>query len=144
MAYSTQSDVQTAVGGSDRLLQLSDVTGAGAVDSAYVQRAIDEADGWINTHAQKLYDVPIAPVPSPIRDISANEAGFILKSRRDMATEIDVKRHDERKALLEEFRDGKNTLGVSPRPTKSPLVVDRQTDRPSDKAVSREATKGYW
>ena len=144
MAYCTQSDVQIAAGGPDRLLQLADPSGSGVIDAAYVTRAIEQAAGWIDGFAQKLYDVPVNPVPPALRDVNADEAVFLLKSRRDMVNELDVKLHDARKELLEQFRDGHNTLGVTVRPTKSALVVDRQTERPSDKAVSREATKGYW
>lgn len=145
--YSSVQDVELAAGGEDRLLALSDWANDGRLGSdaeAAVEDAIGEADAWIDSYVSKRYDVPLETVPNLIRDISRNEAVFILRSRRSMATDVDMAMHAERERKLKAIEAGETTLGVLPQPTKSSLVVDNQSDRPCTKAVSRENTKGFW
>lgn len=145
MAYCTQSDVEMAAGGAERLLALSDWENLGAIGAANVTSAIAKADAWINTFVHKRYAVDIpAPVPPAIVDLSASEAVFRLKRMRGMVDEDDLAERDERRKLLDDFATGRNTLGVSPMPLKSELVVDNQSARPTDKQVSRLNTKGFW
>jgi phage gp36-like protein len=145
MAYCTQEDVQMAAGGSDRLRALSDFESTGAIDPAVVADAIAEADAAIDEYLHKRHTVVLLPpVPAGIRRVSAAEAVFIMKERRGMVTETDLVLHDQRAKRLDDIAKGVRTVGTSPLPEKSELIVDKVTPRPSDKAVSRETTKGFW
>lgn len=144
MAYSTQADVQTVAGGSARLRELSDFENAGAIDSDVVEQAITHADAWINTFVQMRFEVPLATTPAAVNALSANEAVYLLKKWRGMSTAEDDDDHTKRELLLTAFANGANVLGISPLPVKSEVVVDAQSDRPSDKAVRRCSLKGFW
>lgn len=144
MAYCTIADVQQAAGGAKRLRELSDFEGRNALDAAIVERAIAKADAVINTYVHRRYGVDLeAPVPHAVTAISAEEAVFSMKADRGMVTEVDMSLHQERLRRLEEFGNGKSTLGVTPMPTKSELVVDRASGPQSDRAIQREKFEGF-
>ncbi len=145
MAYCAESDVQMAAGGSTRLRQLSDWENEGDVDSDVVASMISSADAWINEYLQKRHEVALEePIPDGIRDVSAEHAVFLMKERRDMVTEKDMQMFEHRMKRLDDIAKGVRTVGVNPLPAKSQLVVDNQSDRPTDKEVSRSTTKGFW
>lgn len=143
MAYCTQDDVEVAAGGEERLRQLADNDRNGVADSDTVSRAIAAAGAWMDGIIEKRIAVPIATVPQRIKDIAADEAVYIMKRWRDMATEDDREDHAERKVDLEHIAKGMATTGLDPAPPKSSLVVDKYSARSSDRAVSREKLKGY-
>ena len=144
MAYSTQTDVQIAAGGADRLTQLADPNSIGAVDSATVDAAIARADGWIDMHINERYAVPLVTVPEAIRRISSEEAVFRLQQDRQMVDEVAMRLHDERQALLEAIADGRKKLGIEPPPPKSSAVAATVLD-PDDlgDGRSRNDWKGF-
>jgi len=134
-----------AAGGSQRLLELSDWENDVAINASVVADAIAEADAAIDEYLHKRHRVVLTdPAPEGVRRISAAEAVFVMKSRRGMVTEADMVLHEERGKRLDDIAKGVRTVGVSPLPEKSELVVDRSTSRPTDKQVSRLNTRGYW
>ena len=145
MPYCTLADVQMAAGGSDRLRQLSDFEATGAIDPVVVADAIAEADAAIDEYLHKRHRVVLQdPVPDGVQRISASEAVFVMKERRGMVTETDMELHVERGKRLDDIAKGVRTVGVSPLPEKSELIVDRSSARPTDKQVSRLNTRGFW
>lgn len=145
MAYSTIADVQIAAGGERSLRELSDVDNSNAVDTAAVESAIVEADAEIDSYMHARVAVPmVPPIPPVIRVISAALAVFILKSRRRaLITDVDMTLRASRLEQLAGLASGKITLGVYPEPAKSELLRYESTDRPSDKAISRDSLKGF-
>src|SRR3990172_3660157 len=82
MAYCTIAQVQTAVGGPARLLQLSDLAGNSEQDAsadAVVTAAIAEADGEIDMAIGHRFAVPLPVVPAAIAAKSAAWAARILR-----------------------------------------------------------------
>lgn len=77
MAYSTESDILERIEEAT-LVQLTDRSGNGEVDSAVVSSAIEDADALINSLISPLYQVPLASVPRVIREHSANIAIYRL------------------------------------------------------------------
>lgn len=145
MGYSTIADVQQAAGGSKRLRDLSDFESRGAADHAIIEAAIAKADAVINTAVHKRFGVDLSPpIPPAIVALSAEEAVFSMKVDRGMATELDVAMHKERLERIEDFACGESTLGVSPIPGKSEMVVDKSIARSTEKAVARDSMKGFW
>jgi len=145
MPYCTLADVQMAAGGSARLRELSDWEATGAIDPVIVADAIAEADAAIDEYLHKRHRVVLQdPVPEGVRRVSAAEAAFVMRARRGMLTEADMALHEERMKRLDEIAKGVRTVGVSPLPEKSELIVDNASPRPFDKAVSREKLKGFW
>jgi phage gp36-like protein len=144
MAYSTIADVKIAAGGERALRELSDVDSSNAVNNAAVESAIVEADALIDSYLLARYAVPLSTTPPVINHLSRAIAVWVLKGRRrNLLTEQDSELHAAHLVQLEALATGKATLGVYPEPTKSELLRYEASDRPNDKAISREALKGF-
>lgn len=144
MPYSDQAAVQRAVGGADRLIALTDQSGAGVVDATILAAAIASADDWINSFAQRRHAVPFSPVPARIAELSAREAGYILMCDRGMVAEWAQAQHDERERWMENLAKGLVSPGTDPIPPKSTAVVPQTLPRSTTEAVSRDAMRGFW
>lgn len=144
MAYSTQTDVQHAAGGAERLLQLSDWDRDGLSDAAAIAQKIAEADAWINSYVGQKRSVPVASPPDILRLCSAREAVFLMKVDRGMATDDDRVGHSERERWLEGVAAGKISLGVEPAPAPSSANGAEYGERESvDGADTREDYEGF-
>lgn len=146
MAYSTQSDVQTAIGGSVRLREFSDLENTGSIDAAVVARAIAEADGIINSYIGHRFAVPLAVVPATVSTLSARWASRILRMNRYQG-QIDPSAVDQEKLdhkWLEGVAEGLYSLGVEPTPPKASIVIDKAAPRAGTALVSRQRTRGMW
>lgn len=149
MAYCAQGDVELAAGGAAKLVELADLDGDGALDTAAVERAIADADALINAYAQRRNVVPYSPVPDTIRRFSAREAVYQLKVARSCVTELDQAQHEELVKWLELLAKGYVTVGVEPEPAASSAHVAEESDRETEVAsdpgkVSRESLRGFW
>ena len=144
MPYSTQADVQTAVGGAKRLTALVDWDGDAAVDSPEVTKAISAADAFINSFSGRRYTVPLSPVPTRCAQLSADLAAWYLKKWRGVLDATDMSWHEGEVKWLGMLAEGKVTWDSDPEPTKASRVRDGVQDRPATKEVSRAATKGFW
>jgi len=144
MAYTTLALVQDEVGGSDKLLQLTDVDGVGVVNTAKVDAAIAEADGEINAALGKRYGVPLPTWAQPsVQMLSTRWAARVLRRRAPLPDDIDQQKADRQ--WLNDVRDGKNSLGVTPSPPGHPdYQTDKAGQRSNLKDVSRNKLKGMW
>lgn len=146
MAYSTQDQVQTAVGGPDKLAQLSDLsnTGSPAIVPAVVSAAIAEADGEINSMIGHRYAVPLTTVPDLIAAKSAAWAARILRRNKyngqPLPDDIDRERMD--RDWLKLVANGTASLGIEPTPGAASIVTDKATTRDSTKLMSRDRLRG--
>src|SRR5690349_1322724 len=125
MAYSVQADVEIAVGGAARLVQLADYDGNGASDAGVVDAAIAEADALINSYASKRFAVPFAVAPSTIVRLSARMAARILRRNRQMVLASDVDEEKRDREWLEALAKGDVLPGVEPLPAKGSIVTDK-------------------
>jgi phage gp36-like protein len=111
---------------------------------AAVEASIAAADAWIDSHAQHRHRVPFDPVPQTIRDLSAAEAVYRLKTRRrNMVSDRDHAEHEERLVWLRDLAKGLVSPGTDPRPRRSTSVVPAVLERPETEDISREALKGF-
>ena len=113
MAYCTKSDILDQLDESI-LIQLTDDEGTGEVNDNRVDKAISAADAKVDAYCQKLYAIPLSPVPDSIRDISVDIAIYKLYSRRD-DTMPETRRDNYKNAIrfLEKVSEGKVELGAS-------------------------------
>jgi phage gp36-like protein len=101
MAYCTQTDIQHAAGGSDRLVELADYDGDGSVDAAVITSVQAEVDGWIDSYFALRYSVPVDSPTSTVVQLAAAECVYRLKGRRQgLLGDDDRREHDERKEWL--------------------------------------------
>ncbi len=144
MAYSSQADIQGAIGSAD-LIACADVDGDGVADATIVAAAIEEADRLIDSYAHKRHAVPFATTPATIAALSARMAVRILRRNRRMVLVQDVEDEKADRKWLEELAKGLVSVGVEPAPQATELSVDKYAERDtSTKAVSRARLKGFW
>jgi phage gp36-like protein len=148
MAYATRADLENAAGGSDRLADLTDLdgTGSGDVNQAVLDDAIADADALIDSYIGRNQRVPLSdPVPRSVARVSADEALFILRQRKQMVGDVERERHADNLHWLEQAAKGFVVLGVDAGLPKSsvvrPAVVETQDD---DREDTRKKLEGLW
>jgi phage gp36-like protein len=150
MAYSTQADLQTAVGGLENLVQLADLENAypgdgGAGISAAVADAIADADGIIDSYVGHRYAVPLSAPSRTIKTVSTNIAARILRANRykgqPVQEDTDADKVD--REWLVGVSKGLYSLGVEPTPAKASIVNDKAGVRDTALIIGRERMKGF-
>lgn len=111
MIYSTEQDLIDRFGGQE-LLQISDRTNLGTIDSAVVARAIADAGAVIDAHLSARYSLPLATVVPVLTRIGCDLARWYLYA--DAATDQVGRNYDEAMKLLASLRSGEITLGFEP------------------------------
>lgn len=150
MAYCTQSQVQTAVGGLRNLVELADLEDAypgdgGVGMGATVADAIDTADGIIDSYVGHRSAVPLAVVPRSIANLSASMAVRILRTNRYKGQAIpdDTDADKVDREWLQGVADGTISLGIEPIPPRASIVIDKAGLRDSSLTVSLRRIKGF-
>lgn len=153
MAYSVQLDVQNAVGGARRLVELADWDGDGVADVAVLADAIAKADALIDSFASKRFHVPFSPVPTIITQHSATLARLTMARRRGQLTQDEqdewdtIAGTDEKKpGWLLLLARGVVTPGGDPLPTAHSTMQNDFVDTvmPSDRDAARDKLGGFW
>lgn len=144
MPYITQQDLEYHAGGAQRLKELADWDGDGALDALVVTVAIENAEGFVDQYLRHRSKTPIANPSATLKRLVGEEAIYFLRySRGQLAiTEYDKDARTARVKLLEDHRDGKARLD-EPMPAASSAVKAAFVDN-DDQDVSREGTKGMW
>ncbi len=137
MAYITQSDIVDQLSESE-LIQLTDDSGAGQVDSNVVARAIADADDEVNSHLQERYTVPLSPVPGLVRKLSVDVAIYNLYSRRDLDAPVRTKRYEDARRLLKALARGESSLGVEAPPAETHDEEVQTTRKKEDRVFTRK------
>jgi phage gp36-like protein len=94
MSYCTEANLITQYG-IDELIQLTDRTDSGLVDSAVVSAALDAADAEIDSYLAVRYTLPLATVPAVVVQL----AGVIARYRLHDDREIPVVRKNYEDAV---------------------------------------------
>lgn len=144
MAYSTQSDLEFAVGGTDRLIQLADWDSDGTADAAVVAKAIAKADGEIDSYLRVRYATPVATPSQTLITLSAEWAIYLLRKARNMVSEANEAEHKQQIEIAGALRDGK-IRPDEPLPAASTAVRPSWRERDQDgEGMSRNGLKGAW
>lgn len=158
MAYSSFDDVRVAVGGGRNLVELADLeetaatmgssTAAQLTDPnviAVVNKAIADADGFINGYLKQRVAVPLAVVPDEISAMSCAWAARILRRQRykqqPLTEDTEAEKID--REYLADIAKGIIQLGLEPTPEKSSIVIDKAAPRDATQAISRERMKTF-
>ncbi|KUM03528.1 DUF1320 family protein [Chromobacterium subtsugae] len=119
MRYCTLADLQLAIPQAT-LVQLTndapaDYSVAPEPNLAVVEEAVRQAEELVDAHLRGRYVLPLATVPSVIKDNTVNLARHWLYARRPEGNELpDAVTRTYKAALqiLESIRDGKLTIGL--------------------------------
>ena len=109
MGYSTLDDLKKQIDEAV-LIQLTDTTSSGVVDSIKTDRAIRFADALIDSYAGKVYTVPLNPVPEFIVELSAIIAIVNLHRFRSVDSPVWNRAYENASAALDKISKGHLTL----------------------------------
>ena len=143
MPYASQADL-VARFGSDELIQLTDRTNAGTIDSSIVSTALVDADAMINGYLAGRYAVPVIPTPALLLRLAADIARALLW--KDRPTEAVRQAQEDALKMLRDLAQGTATLvGVAAAPAgASPAVPEaRVSFSGGDKVLTRAALAEY-
>ena len=146
MPYSTQADVQNALGGAKRLVEAFDWDEDDVPDATAIADCIAEADSLIDSFAGKRYTVPFATPTEIITKTSARLAVLIGARRRGMLTMDQQTQWDQlagtetgKEGWLYRLATGVVTPGVEPQPPASPTMQTdfADTQLPAERELDR-------
>ena len=137
MAYSTESDLLNRIEEAT-LIQLTDRTGSGQVDSALIGSAIEDADALINGIISSVYQVPLASVPRVVRELSATIAVYRLHLYRSVDSGVWREAYKGAMSFLDLVAERKATLeGVLAKPDTAGSQSDSVLFTSEDRKFSR-------
>lgn len=113
MTYAVQADMVTALG-EDELIQLTDRADppVGAIDTGVLTRALEAADGEIDSYLASRYTLPLASVPVILRDCAIDIARYRLHDRGVPDRVKDA--YKDRIAWLRDVAAGRASVGLAP------------------------------
>lgn len=109
MSYCTEQDMIGRFGELE-MIQLSDVEGAGVIDSDRIAEAIGDAGAIIDTRIGSRYALPLASVPPVLTRIACDLARYYLYD--DEVPEPVARRREDALAFLEAVAAGDLSLGI--------------------------------
>ena len=142
MAYASQSHIEMAAGGPERLVELADWNNDGVADTGVITEAQRSADGWIDSYARARFATPIATPSDTLIRVAAEEAIYWIRKQRGMASDDHRKDHAEREQWCKDLAAGK-VRPDEPLPTRSTAIRSQYVSHET-RTVSRERTKGFW
>ena len=116
MAYATQQEMSDRVGADDLAL-VADREGDGALDTAAITGALDDATAEIDSYLAARYGLPLAEVPATVKRVCIDMAMYHLSGNK--TTEEVEKRYQRAVAWLRDVSKGLATLGAAPDETTS-------------------------
>jgi phage gp36-like protein len=119
MAYATPADLEAAFG-TKELILLADRDRDQVPDGPVMDRAIEDAEGEINSYLASRYQLPLAPVPAQIRAICCDIARYRMDAANPRQATKD--RYEAALATLRDLAMGKSTLGSSAALAGDPLA----------------------
>lgn len=127
--YCTQADLQRRYGDTE-LIDLTDTTGGGTIDSQTVESAIDDAAALIDSHLENRYRsrMPFTNVPSVLERIACALARYFLYTQ-DPPEAIQTHYKNAVK-FLESVSAGAVSLGIDEQPPTSGGLPEIQADSP--------------
>jgi len=141
MAYCTETDIKRQIDW-DTLVQLTDDTDSGLIDSDILDRAIADADAEIDAYCGSRYSVPFTTVPDVIRKRSVDITIYNLYARRRGAPDDRKERYTNAMQFLKDVARNIVSLGEDD-PDGVPSGANAPEISSSDRIFSREKLKGW-
>lgn len=109
MAYATVADLIDRYGEAE-IQQRTDRVGAGVIDAAVAQRALDDAQAEIDGYLSSRYRLPLPTMPPLLSRIACDIARYRLWE--DLASPEVRTRYEDARRLLEAISRGTVSLGL--------------------------------
>jgi len=113
MAYCTQDDIQKRIGSAE-LVALADYDGDDAADADAVAAAIADACALMDSYLSVRFAVPVSPVPEVLKARAVDISVYLMRLRRDSATQDARAKHEDDVAWLKDVVGGMVALGIEP------------------------------
>ena len=88
MRYCSLADLQLAIPPQTLIWLSNDDESATAMNQAVVEEAVRQAEELVDAHLRGRYNLPLAPVPSVVKDMTVNLARHWLYARRPEGSEL--------------------------------------------------------
>jgi len=112
MAYATIDDLIARLGKRE-IIDLTDRTGSGVVDTAAVDQALTDACAEIDGYLAARYQLPLPTVPTVLTRLTCDIAVYRLMTLRRMGDVEDARRrYEDVIRLLERIASGRVALGL--------------------------------
>lgn len=147
MSYIAEQDLLDELG-EERLIQLTDDSGAGEIDHAKVGKAISFAVGTFDSYARTRYSIPV-PTTEKVKSVCIDLAVFKLSIRRAKTPEVGESLrknlYDPQIKFLEALQGGKAALDVPAQEetAANPAQPDRILSGTSRPQFTDEKLRGY-
>ncbi|MCX8016619.1 MAG: DUF1320 domain-containing protein [Rhodocyclaceae bacterium] len=109
MSYATPAMLAVRVG-AERLIEITDRMGAGAVDAAVAGKALMDAAAEIDGYLAVRYTLPLATVPPMLARLACAIARYRLWE--DLASERVRQEYEDARRVLEQLARGQVSLGL--------------------------------
>lgn len=109
MPYASQQDLVDRFG-SDEILQLTDRSNLGSIDTTVVARALADADAQINGYLAARYTLPLAETPPMLTRLACDIARYQLYDNH--LTEAVSQRYKDAVRVLVALSNGSVNLGA--------------------------------
>jgi len=140
--YCTLEDLKSRIP-EDVLAELTDDTGAGAVNAERIDAAIKDATDEVNGYCQARYPVPFSPAPGYVKKLTMDIALYNLFSARgydeDSTDKSIIDRYRAAVRSLENIAKGVITLGE---PAPPPASDGTDIEHPP-RVFSRDKLEGF-
>lgn len=137
--YCAEADIIMAIPEAD-IVQLTDDSDAGVVDSDVVERAIEDADAEIDSYIGVKHELPLASTPAMIKRLSVDIAIFNLYHRRLGPPEFRAKKYENAIKILEKISSGDLKLGTADDTT---VAIPGLLSSSPSRVFSRDDLDGY-
>lgn len=119
MPYALEADI-VALYGQRELDIVADLDGDGTADTDAVARAIEAAEGEVNTHLAARYALPLPSVPAILKQLTVDVALYRLAGQANARTEEHRTRYEDAVAMLKRVAEGKAELPFEADPNADP------------------------
>lgn len=143
MSYCALDDIKLMIP-EDNLIQLTDDSGSGIVDTDVVSQAIAYADELIDGYLRGRYTLPLTSTPNLIKKLSIDIAVYHIYSRRfEVAMPEGMEsRYKNALKLLEQIQKGAITLGSeATEPENGNYATNKTSD---DKVFDSDTLDTFW
>ncbi|WP_036204735.1 phage protein Gp36 family protein [Marinobacter sp. MCTG268] len=139
MSYASQADLVERFGERE-LVNLTDRSGTGSIDSSVLTVALEDASAEIDGYLAARYQLPLTSVPTVLVRVCADIARYFLHD--DNQGDVVEARYKSAVALLKQLASGQVSLGLSDS-GESPESNDGAEMQSGGRVWGRDDSKGF-
>lgn len=124
MSYCTQSDLSARFGDTE-LIQLTDRTNSGAINTTVLNQALADADAEIDSYLVARYSLPLDSIPQNLTRLACDITRYRLYE--NAATDTVQKRYDQAIRYLVQIGNGTLALSQITTPASGGTLIESDT-----------------